>query len=385
MKPSKNARHGLKGLTAALGVLGLTLAATTQALAGGGGVSPTPPPKLRDVTCIERCAGVHKGAEGSTVSASGKHLDSVQKVLFKGRSGRIAVKPTATSRHSVEAKVPDGARSGKPKVADTFDNASRSPHELKIVDPSQIPANGFFRLRKAAATPGKAYFAGKQKPGVRYTFAASGRTDVRINVTRMKSGEVVETWVQKNVAPNAANTARWDGKLKHKPAPNGRYEFQIGAAGGDRAKATSGSAFSYHRYKFPIRGRHQYWDGVGAPRAGHTHQGQDVGANCGTRLVAVRGGRVQYKAYQAGGAGNYLVIDAKGTRHDYVYMHMARPAKVSRGQHLRTGQKVGVVGDTGAASGCHLHFEEWSGPGWYEGGSPMKAVTRHLKSWDGWS
>ena len=32
----------------------------------------------------------------------------------------------------------------------------------------------------------------------------------------------------------------------------------------------------------------------GAGRSGHTHQGQDVMADCGLPLVAARGGRVQY-------------------------------------------------------------------------------------------
>ena len=35
--------------------------------------------------------------------------------------------------------------------------------------------------------------------------------------------------------------------------------------------------------------------------------------------------------------------------------------------------------------GCHLHFEMWTKPGWYEGGHAMPSVTRHLKAWDGWS
>ena len=44
---------------------------------------------------------------------------------------------------------------------------------------------------------------------------------------------------------------------------------------------------------------------------GHTHQGQDVFARCGTPLVAARGGRVKFKQYHAA-AGNYLVIDGGG-------------------------------------------------------------------------
>ena len=44
----------------------------------------------------------------------------------------------------------------------------------------------------------------------------------------------------------------------------------------------------------------------------------------------------------------------------------ARPAE--EGETVKTGQQIGVNDDTGNASGCHLHFEMWSAPGWYEGG-----------------
>jgi murein DD-endopeptidase MepM/ murein hydrolase activator NlpD len=39
------------------------------------------------------------------------------------------------------------------------------------------------------------------------------------------------------------------------------------------------------------------------------------------------------------------------------------------------------VGDTGRASGCHLHFEEWTAPGWYAGGKPFDPLP-DLRAWD---
>jgi murein DD-endopeptidase MepM/ murein hydrolase activator NlpD len=110
------------------------------------------------------------------------------------------------------------------------------------------------------------------------------------------------------------------------------------------------------------------------------HQGQDVFAACGTPVVAARGGIVRWKAFQSR-AGNYLVIDGDGTDQDYAYMHLQAPAIVEKGARVVTGQRLGNVGDTGAASGCHLHFELWTGPGWYEGGQPLDPLAV-LQAWD---
>lgn len=137
------------------------------------------------------------------------------------------------------------------------------------------------------------------------------------------------------------------------------------------------------QFRFPIPAGHTYGDGFGAPRSGHTHQGQDVFAPCGTPLIAAHSGTIKAKAFQSA-AGNYVVIDAAGLDQDYMYAHLKQPAMVTKGQSVTTGQQVGVVGHTGDATGCHLHFELWVGGGWYTGGHPI-APTSTLKYWDSFS
>jgi murein DD-endopeptidase MepM/ murein hydrolase activator NlpD len=141
--------------------------------------------------------------------------------------------------------------------------------------------------------------------------------------------------------------------------------------------------FTFVGAVFPVRGPHTFGEGAarfGAERAGHVHQGQDVMARCGTPLVAARGGVVVQRAFQAL-AGNYVVIQDPITGESNVYAHLRRPASVRRGQRVETGQPIGVVGETGDATACHLHFELWTAPGWYRGGSPIDPLPT-LQGWD---
>ncbi|MDP9136458.1 MAG: M23 family metallopeptidase [Actinomycetota bacterium] len=134
---------------------------------------------------------------------------------------------------------------------------------------------------------------------------------------------------------------------------------------------------------FPIAGKHDFGGSgasFGSGRSGHGHQGHDVFARCGTPLVAARGGQVQARKFHPA-AGYYVVIDADGSGTDYVYMHLAERSPFSRGDEVATGQQIGAVGDSGNARGCHLHFELWSAPGYYEGGQPFDPLPA-LKAWE---
>ena len=127
---------------------------------------------------------------------------------------------------------------------------------------------------------------------------------------------------------------------------------------------------------FPVQGKHSYGDGLGAGRG---HQGQDIMAKCGKPVVAAQPGRVEYRDYQASGAGNYVVIDGKRKLHDTVYMHLSKPAKVREGARVSAGELLGKVGTTGRSTACHLHFEMWS-RGW-SSGKPIDPKP-YLKRWD---
>lgn len=138
---------------------------------------------------------------------------------------------------------------------------------------------------------------------------------------------------------------------------------------------------------FPLRGSFSYGGAgarFGAPRSGHIHQGQDLLAAEGTPVVAPRGGTVTYVAYQATGAGYYVVLSGDGEDLDYAFMHLQEGSiLVVKGEHVATGQQLGSVGHTGAAEGDHLHFEVWQGA-WYDGGHAVDPLP-YLQQWQAWS
>ena len=84
------------------------------------------------------------------------------------------------------------------------------------------------------------------------------------------------------------------------------------------------------------------------------HEGMDFTASQGTPIYATGDGRVTTSG-NAAGKGNHIIIN-HGYGYETVYMHMVR-IKARDGQLVKRGQIIGWVGNTGASTGPHCHYE----------------------------
>ena len=86
------------------------------------------------------------------------------------------------------------------------------------------------------------------------------------------------------------------------------------------------------------------------------HEGVDVSAPMGAEIEAPAAGIVT-KVDWVEGYGNMLTVD-----HGYGlvtrYAHCSK-ILVVRGQRVKRGQKIALVGSTGLSTGPHLHYEVW--------------------------
>lgn len=99
----------------------------------------------------------------------------------------------------------------------------------------------------------------------------------------------------------------------------------------------------------------------GEARGGSYHKGVDLDGfgNYGAPIVAAASGTVVLAAWDDWGLGYHVIIQHEdGSR--TVYAHLS-DVYVSQGQYVAQGEMVGALGDTGYATGPHLHFELWIG------------------------
>ncbi len=374
----------MKTTTVIWPALGVALAiGSPAALADPSGGAQAPgPPEVRTVSCLPApelpCRPQTTLLRGRNLVARGSDLASVRTVVFQGRRGRTddtSVRVSRATRRAVVARVPERARSGPLELRTRFGSrvTTRKVHVAAAAAPP--PSD---------LAPGSRFFYGSQRRPS-FSFDVARPVEARVDLVDVTGGSIVRTWT---VAATPGTPARVDFNgldARGAPVPPGRYEFRLAPEAREAAASDPPAvSFDYADHLFPIRGRHNLGytatNDFGGPR---NHKGQDMFASCGTRLAVARGGKVQYAGYHSA-AGNYAVIDGAGTDRDYVYMHMREAPLVRTGQRVFTGQALGEVGESGRASGCHLHFEMWSAPGWYEGGRAFDPLPS-LRAWDAYS
>jgi len=383
-------------MTPAFAAAAAAAALPAAALAeGSGGSYGSMPPKVTGVTCVSGCDAVDVARAGSVVRITGENLATAAAVSFLGGAGAADDKQAKADKaapRQVDVRVPAGAGTGPVAVGVADGRVATSTALLGIATGDGAREAGPVDAKLAGR---KVFFGAKRGAMLTYVLRGSEPMPVRVDVVRQSDTTVIATWNLPAVVPGTPQTVEWKGVGAGKsPVADGRYQFRI--ATGEMAVARSAAGqpprpgatpvgdFLFLGFQFPIRGPHDYGTGVnrfGASRGGgsRSHMGQDVMANCGLPLVAARGGVVSYRGYQSA-AGNYLVIDSDQSDYDTVYMHLRESALVKTGAKVFTGQQIGVVGDTGDASACHLHFELWDGP-WYDGGRAIDPLAA-LRAWD---
>jgi murein DD-endopeptidase MepM/ murein hydrolase activator NlpD len=134
--------------------------------------------------------------------------------------------------------------------------------------------------------------------------------------------------------------------------------------GSSRAPATySGGAFSW-----PVSGGGNYI----SQYFHYGHYGLDIAADYGSPVRAAASGTVIFAGWKGNGGG-YQVWIAHGSGLYTTYNHMSA-ISVGSGQSVGEGQQVGRVGQSGHATGPHLHFEVWRGGVW-SGGSRVNPLA----------
>ena len=82
----------------------------------------------------------------------------------------------------------------------------------------------------------------------------------------------------------------------------------------------------------------------------------DYAAPTGTPVKTIGDGVVIERAYQAGGAGNYVKVRHNST-YTTTYMHLSRFGNgIQKGKTVKQGDVIGYVGSTGLSTGPHLDF-----------------------------
>lgn len=249
-------------------------------------------------------------------------------------------------------------------------------------------ANGFTATPRIVTEGATVTFAFKASPKAltRVDLIAPGKPTVRAKLGRVSgSGTMKATWTA-TLAPGRY-TARLVVTIR-KSKQYFRQQLTVAPkaapAAVPPAPAPPATLTTTGNKAFPVQGPFTFGGEMsrfGVARTGHTHQGQDLAADEGVPVVSPIAGTVFHVAYQAKGAGYYIVVQGVDNRH-YVFMHLqANSTLVAKGQAVAAGQPLANVGNTGGSDGPHLHFEIWVNGWWATKASAPIDPLPELQAW----
>jgi murein DD-endopeptidase MepM/ murein hydrolase activator NlpD len=138
-------------------------------------------------------------------------------------------------------------------------------------------------------------------------------------------------------------------------------------------------------YVFPVYGPSGYGDTFGAPRpdvSGGWHHGDDIFAPLGAPILAVADGTVFSVGWNDVGGYRLWLRDRGGN--EFYYAHLSAYTTLAvNGRHVKAGDVLGFVGNTGDAEGTpfHLHFEVHPVSLLFLGYDGAVNPTKYLDAW----
>ena len=146
------------------------------------------------------------------------------------------------------------------------------------------------------------------------------------------------------------------------PKPAAKPAARSHATASSRSSGGSGPAhYTGGRFRWPVVGGGNYV----SQYFHYGHWALDIAATYGSQVVAAAGGKVIFAGWKSNGGG-WQVWISHGSGLYTTYNHMSA-ITVGDGQGVGRGQQVGRIGQSGNATGPHLHFEVWVGPIWSGG------------------
>jgi len=138
-------------------------------------------------------------------------------------------------------------------------------------------------------------------------------------------------------------------------------------------------------YVFPVYGPSSFGDTFGAFRgdvSGNWHHGDDIFAPLGAPILACADGLVFSVGWNDVGGNRLWLRDSQGN--EFYYAHLSAFTPLARnGLHVKAGEMLGFVGNTGDAQGTptHLHFEVHPSSLLFMGYDGAVDPTPYLEAW----